>query len=46
MGGWQVIRSAVAAAVNPMRPKPRAGLFSGQPIARHVDELLEGFGER
>jgi plasmid stability protein len=41
----EVIRSAVAAAVKPVRPKPRAGLFSGEPIARRVDDLLEGFGE-
>lgn len=42
----EVIRSAVAAAVAPARPKPRAAVFSGEPIARRVDELLEGFGER
>ena len=42
----EVIRSAVAAAVKPVRPKPRAGVFSGEPIAGRVDELLEGFGER
>jgi hypothetical protein len=42
----EVIRSAVAAAVKPVQPKPRAGLFSGEPIARRVDELLAGFGER
>jgi predicted transcriptional regulator len=42
----EVIRSAVAAAVKPIRPKPRAGVFSGEPIARRADELLEGFGER
>lgn len=42
----EVIRSAVAAAVRPVRPKPRAALFSGEPIARRVDELLAGFGER
>ena len=42
----EVIRSAVAAAVKPVRPKPRASLFSGDPIARRADELLSGFGER
>jgi predicted transcriptional regulator len=42
----EVIREAVAAAVTPSRPKPRAGLFSGEPIADRVDELLSGFGER
>ena len=42
----EVIRSAVAAVVKPVRPKPRAGVFSGEPIAWRVDELLEGFGER
>ncbi len=42
----EVIRSAIAAAVKPVRPRPRAAVFSGDPIARRVDELLEGFGER
>lgn len=42
----EVIRSAVAAAVKAVRPRPRAGVFSGEPIARRVDELLVGFGER
>jgi hypothetical protein len=41
----QVIRDALAAAVQ--RPRPRAGLFeSSEPLARRVDELLTGFGER
>ncbi len=40
----EVIRSAIAAAVN--RPKPRGGLFaSDKPMAEHVDALLPGFGE-
>lgn len=42
----EVIRAAVAAAVKPSRPKPSAGIFSGEPIARRADELLEGFGQR
>ena len=42
----EVIRSAGAAAVEPVRPRPRAGLFSGEPVARRVDELLEEFGGR
>lgn len=42
----EVIRAAVAAAVLPERPKPHPGLFSGEPVADRVDELLAGFGER
>jgi predicted transcriptional regulator len=40
----QVIREAIADAVD--RPAPRAGLFTGEPFADRVDELLSGFGER
>jgi len=40
----EVIRSAIAAAV--ARPRPRGGIFSAEPIAERVDELLKGFGER
>lgn len=40
----QVIRDAVAAAVT--RPRPAAGIISGEPIAERTDELLAGFGER
>jgi predicted transcriptional regulator len=39
-----VIRSALAAAVD--RPRPRAGIVGGPPIADRVDELLDGFGTR
>jgi len=42
----EVIREAISAAVVPARPKPRGALFSGEPIAERVDELLDGFGER
>jgi hypothetical protein len=42
----EVIRAAVSAVVTPVRPEPRPGLFSGEPIADRVDELLAGFGER
>jgi len=42
----EVIRAAIAAAVQPSRPRPRGGLFSGEPIADRADELLAGFGER
>lgn len=42
----EVIRAAVADAVQPHRARPQAGLFSGEPIARRAEELLEGFGER
>lgn len=41
----EVIRRAIAAAVE--RPRPRPGILSGEPIAHRVDEILaEGFGER
>jgi hypothetical protein len=40
----QVIRDAVAAAVS--RPRPTAGLFEGESLSDHVDQLLVGFGER
>lgn len=43
----EVIRESVRQAVGDTRPRPRGGLFtSAQPIARHADELLPGFGER
>lgn len=43
----EVIRESIRTAVGDVRPAPRGGLFSGsQPIARRVDELLDGFGER
>lgn len=41
-----VIRQAIAAAVQPSRPKPKGGLYSAEPIADRTDELLKGFGER
>lgn len=40
----EVIRDAVADAVS--RPRPRGGLFDGEPLAARVDELLAGFGDR
>lgn len=43
----EVIRESIRAGVGGARPRPRAGLYSGaEPIARRVDELLDGFGER
>lgn len=43
----EVIRQSIRQVVGGVRPRPRGGLFSsGQPIARHADELLTGFGER
>lgn len=43
----EVIRTSIRLAVSQERPRPRGGLVSsGEPIARRVDELLEGFGER
>jgi hypothetical protein len=43
----QVIRTAIRAAVENERPRPRAALFtSTEPIASRDEELLAGFGER
>jgi hypothetical protein len=43
----EVIRASIRLAVGEERPRPRGGLYSGTaPIARRVDELLDGFGER
>ncbi|MGB3894152.1 MAG: CopG family transcriptional regulator [Mycolicibacter sinensis] len=43
----EVIRESIRASVGDVRPTPRGGLYSGsEPIARHVDGLLDGFGER
>jgi Ribbon-helix-helix protein, copG family len=43
----EVIRDSIRAGVGDARPRPRGGLYSGsEPIARRVDELLDGFGER
>ncbi len=43
----EVIRESIRTAVGSARPRPRGGLYSGpEPIARRVDELLDGFGER
>ena len=37
----------IRAGVGGGKPRPRGGLYSGsEPIARRVDELLDGFGER
>ena len=42
-----VIRESIRAGVGGSRPRPRGGVFtSSEPIARRVDELLDGFGER
>lgn len=40
----ELIRTALAASIT--RPRPRGGFLNGPPIAEHVDEYLEGFGER
>jgi hypothetical protein len=42
----EVIRAAIEAAVRADRPRPRAAVFSGEPIADRADELLAGFGDR
>ncbi|MBA2574549.1 MAG: ribbon-helix-helix protein, CopG family [Nocardioidaceae bacterium] len=42
----EVIRASIRECVAHTRPEPRAGLFSSEPLAERVDELLSGFGER
>jgi metal-responsive CopG/Arc/MetJ family transcriptional regulator len=43
----KVIRDSIRAGVGGDRPRPSGGLSAGpEPIARRVDELLDGFGER
>jgi metal-responsive CopG/Arc/MetJ family transcriptional regulator len=43
----EVIRESLRMAVGDVRPAPRGGLYSGaDPMARRVDELLDGFGQR
>ena len=43
----EVIRDSIRMGVSGDRPRPQGGLYSGrEPIARHVDKLLDGFGER
>lgn len=43
----EIIREAVRRAVRSERPRPRGALFSsGNLVARRVDEMLKGFGER
>lgn len=40
----EVIRHAISQVVG--RPRPRGGLYRGDPIAENAEELLSGFGER
>lgn len=40
----EMIRRAIADAVD--SPRPNAGFLDAEPVARRVDELLEGFGSR
>ncbi len=40
----EVIRRAIADAI--AAPRPNGGFLDVEPIARRVDELLEGFGSR
>jgi hypothetical protein len=43
----EIIRESIRVAVGGVRPRPRGALYSsGQPIARNVEEMLAGFGER
>lgn len=47
MSEAELIRRSIRQAVGECRPRPTGRLFSsGQPIARHADELLSGFGDR
>lgn len=39
----EIIRRAITQAVE--CPRPRGGLYRGEPIAETADELLSGFGE-
>jgi predicted transcriptional regulator len=39
----EVIRQAIASAIQ--RPRPRAGIIDGKPIAARDEELLVGFGD-
>jgi hypothetical protein len=46
MSEAEFIRESIRAAVAGARSGPRGGLYSWrEPIARRVDDLLEGFGE-
>lgn len=43
----EVIRDSIRAAVDSAKPRPKGGIYRGsQSIARHADDLLDGFGER
>ncbi len=43
----EIIRESIRVSVGDVRPRPRGALYSsGQPIARHAEEMLAGFGER
>jgi Arc/MetJ-type ribon-helix-helix transcriptional regulator len=43
----EVIRDSIRVVVGSDKPRPRGALYSGhEPIARRVDEVLDGFGER
>jgi metal-responsive CopG/Arc/MetJ family transcriptional regulator len=43
----EVIRDSIRTGVADVKPRPRGGLYAGpEPIARRVDALLDGFGER
>lgn len=44
----EIIRESIRLAVNSTnKPRPQGGLYAGtEPIARRVDDFLDGFGER
>ncbi|MCV7402191.1 ribbon-helix-helix protein, CopG family [Mycobacterium fragae] len=43
----EVIRDSLRQTLGAAKPPPRSGLYTAsEPIAGHVDELLDGFGER
>ena len=47
MSEAEVIRDSIRMGVGGDKPRPCGALYSGrEPIARRVDELLDGFGER
>ena len=47
MSEAEVIRESIRTTVGGVRPRPQGALYSGsESVARRVDELLDGFGER
>ena len=43
----EIIRESIRVSVGGVRPRARGALYSsGEPIARHTEGMLAGFGER